>query len=677
MIRCAFTPYEGNKPYIFVSYAHKDSDRVFPVLEELDRRGYRVWYDDGIAPGSEWPENIAQHLDGCALCLAFISPASIASANCRREVTFALSKWKPFLGILLEKTEMSLGMEMQLSAQQCIMKYTYQSQTAFFDKVCSCPDLKPCLGAPKAVPAAVAEPKPAPAPAPVKEKMPTKPLDKKLMGIIAGVAAAVLLLTVVLVAVLGGDKPDDTLDGDPNTSQSTPPEDRTEPTDSSNEPGDTNETAIYYSDRTITAADVEKINRQTHLDQLTFQNCVFQEDALEMLEIPTTVSGIHILNCQGSVNLKSLENLSELRELELVNSDMKDAMLPDTLTATELRQVDLSQNLGITDLTFLAGCTKVEHINFSFTGVTSVEALRGMENLYEINGSHSKVTDLSPMMALTGVRVLHMADCGIEAIETPCYSLYLEDLNLAENKLTSIEAFQYCTVLGKVDLSYNDLQGVSMVLEKSAETLEVLLLAGNTHLNSNYLGFLKQCAALRELSLDGMWLFDLDCIEGLKLRKLSANNCSIDDISVLKSYTDMDMLSLAGNHISDLSPLSNLESCPILDLSFNSSLRDVSALPDIWYDYLNLTNEYLDWSTVANLLGDVVVFAAHPNMFTGNLFVNTGFSRYGVVACPLDYVVQVEKALGKDRVTFVDDDIEYIALLEEAGLDCRYLYVEE
>ena len=53
MQRCAFTPYEGKEPYIFISYAHKDSDRVFPILEELDRRGYRVWYDDGIAPGSE------------------------------------------------------------------------------------------------------------------------------------------------------------------------------------------------------------------------------------------------------------------------------------------------------------------------------------------------------------------------------------------------------------------------------------------------------------------------------------------------------------------------------------------------------------------------------------------------------------------------------------------------
>ena len=35
MQRRAITPYEGTKPYVFVSYAHKDSHLVMPVLEQL------------------------------------------------------------------------------------------------------------------------------------------------------------------------------------------------------------------------------------------------------------------------------------------------------------------------------------------------------------------------------------------------------------------------------------------------------------------------------------------------------------------------------------------------------------------------------------------------------------------------------------------------------------------
>ena len=73
--------YEGREPYIFVSYAHKDSDKVVKIIEKLVEEGYRVWYDDGIAPGSEWPENIAQHLDGCAVFMAFISNNSNIFSN--------------------------------------------------------------------------------------------------------------------------------------------------------------------------------------------------------------------------------------------------------------------------------------------------------------------------------------------------------------------------------------------------------------------------------------------------------------------------------------------------------------------------------------------------------------------------------------------------------------------
>ena len=136
--------YEGQAPYVFISYAHKDTDRVFEIVSELDRHGYRFWYDEGIAPGSEWPEDIANHLNGAAMLMAFVSPSSMQSENCRREINFALSKRKPFLSIVLEETEMPLGMEMQLSTQQSILRYNFSTWEAFIDKILKCPDLAPC-----------------------------------------------------------------------------------------------------------------------------------------------------------------------------------------------------------------------------------------------------------------------------------------------------------------------------------------------------------------------------------------------------------------------------------------------------------------------------------------------------------------------------------------------------
>lgn len=136
--------YEGKEPYIFVSYAHKDSPRVFRIIEKLNARGYRIWYDEGIEPGSEWPEYIANHLIGAEMVLSFLTPNAVESVNCRREVNFALSKDKPVLAIYMEKFEIPPGMELQLSSQQNVLYYNYDSEERFLDKVETCQYLAPC-----------------------------------------------------------------------------------------------------------------------------------------------------------------------------------------------------------------------------------------------------------------------------------------------------------------------------------------------------------------------------------------------------------------------------------------------------------------------------------------------------------------------------------------------------
>ena len=93
--------YEGPEKYIFVSYAHKDSTTVFRVLSQLVDKGYRIWYDEGIVPGSEWPENIAQHLAGSTAVMVFVTARSMNSDNCRSEITFAKTRQKRILSVFL------------------------------------------------------------------------------------------------------------------------------------------------------------------------------------------------------------------------------------------------------------------------------------------------------------------------------------------------------------------------------------------------------------------------------------------------------------------------------------------------------------------------------------------------------------------------------------------------
>lgn len=115
-------PYEGEKPYVFVSYCHKDEEAVLDILCRLQEAGYRLWYDSGIHVGDQWPEIIADHLEKAAVFLAFLSSQSVESHNCRREFNFALIADKPFVTVFLEEMTLTPVMKLQLSTIQAIWK---------------------------------------------------------------------------------------------------------------------------------------------------------------------------------------------------------------------------------------------------------------------------------------------------------------------------------------------------------------------------------------------------------------------------------------------------------------------------------------------------------------------------------------------------------------------------
>ena len=128
-------PYRGDKPYVFISYSHRDATRVMPTLGELVRRGYRLWYDEGIETGSEWAEVVAERLYSSALVLCFVSGHYSASQNCKREVNFAVSKGKKLCAVYLDEEEISLGLQMQLESVQAVKTSLYDTPDTFIPKL--------------------------------------------------------------------------------------------------------------------------------------------------------------------------------------------------------------------------------------------------------------------------------------------------------------------------------------------------------------------------------------------------------------------------------------------------------------------------------------------------------------------------------------------------------------
>jgi len=40
-----FQTYVGNEPYVFVCYAHEDSETVYPEMVWLREQGINIWYE--------------------------------------------------------------------------------------------------------------------------------------------------------------------------------------------------------------------------------------------------------------------------------------------------------------------------------------------------------------------------------------------------------------------------------------------------------------------------------------------------------------------------------------------------------------------------------------------------------------------------------------------------------
>ena len=82
----------GDKPFVFVSYSHQDKSLVYPEIRWLQDHGFEVWWDEGISPGAAWRSELAKTIRECSLLLYFVTPNSVASPQCTREVNFAVDE---------------------------------------------------------------------------------------------------------------------------------------------------------------------------------------------------------------------------------------------------------------------------------------------------------------------------------------------------------------------------------------------------------------------------------------------------------------------------------------------------------------------------------------------------------------------------------------------------------
>ena len=129
------TAYKGDEKYIFVSYAHKDSADVIPLIEALQSASYRVWYDEGIEPGNDWAGVIGNNLEKAAIVLFCASKTSVKRDNVLREIAFAGEHDVPVLTVTIGNVAFPAELERMLMVNQTVSLRTFKTYGDFVNAI--------------------------------------------------------------------------------------------------------------------------------------------------------------------------------------------------------------------------------------------------------------------------------------------------------------------------------------------------------------------------------------------------------------------------------------------------------------------------------------------------------------------------------------------------------------
>ena len=133
-------------PYIFISYAHKDSEMVIPLLVKLKEAGFRIWFDENIEPASTWDDNIAEHIEKAEFFISMITPSYLSSRNCLDELRYALSlEENKQLLLYLQDVALPKGIAMRTGGVQNIFKKSFDTDDAMVRHLSQAKGIDVCI----------------------------------------------------------------------------------------------------------------------------------------------------------------------------------------------------------------------------------------------------------------------------------------------------------------------------------------------------------------------------------------------------------------------------------------------------------------------------------------------------------------------------------------------------
>lgn len=114
-MQTCFEAYTGEEPYLFVSYSHRDTEKVYPILNELHKKKYRIWFDESCENGNDFRDELRHRIEGAEAVVLFVSAASMSSPFCGMEIIVARENGKRLYPIYLDDASVPPAFEILLA----------------------------------------------------------------------------------------------------------------------------------------------------------------------------------------------------------------------------------------------------------------------------------------------------------------------------------------------------------------------------------------------------------------------------------------------------------------------------------------------------------------------------------------------------------------------------------
>ena len=176
---------------------------------------------------------------------------------------------------------------------------------------------------------------------------------------------------------------------------------------------------------------------------------------------------VDTLNISGQTKINSLNPLSELRDLKVIDiSNSRISDLAPISNVTFLESLNLS-NTSTSDIQFIKYSDRLKHLDISNTQIEDISQLLNLKSLISLKAQKTPIMSFAVLNEFKNLIQLDLSEAGFNNVENVKELTKLETLNLSGNYMINFSGLAGLTGLRTVNLSTSNFQDLTPLMGMS------------------------------------------------------------------------------------------------------------------------------------------------------------------------------------------------------------------